>query len=195
MSKMGNAAGRPDDVELTERILAETRVQLATDGYAGLRIDRVVRAVGCGKSAVYRRFPNKAELAAAALLDRMPLSAEPDTGDVRADLLAHALQNQELQAQAESRSLALVLFSPEVFPLIWQNFFVHRRDAGRRILNRAVARGEMPADVSVDILLDSIAGLTLYRQTVKGHVVSVDEYRAVIDALVLNPPRRNAAAT
>lgn len=195
MSKTGTAAGRPTDAELTQRILAETRTQLAEEGYAALRIDRIVKAVGCGKSAVYRRYPSKLELAAAALLEMMSPGNEPDTGDVSDDLLAHALQNQELQSHPESRALALVVFSPEIFPLIWDSFLVRRRDAGLNILHRAIARGEVPADVASDIILDTIAGLTFYHQSVKGHVVTPDEYRAVIEALIHRPPRRNVAAT
>lgn len=180
--------GRPTDEELTERILTETRTQLVRDGYAGLKIDRIVRAVGCGKSAVYRRHPDKASLVAAAIVHVAALGEVPDTGSVREDLLLHAQQNQETQSSSESRAIGLVLFDPEVFPLIWERFLSHRRDAGVRILERAIARGELPSDAALDIILDTVAGLTLYHQTVKGHRVTAEHYRAVIDALIRTPP-------
>ncbi|MDA4895252.1 MULTISPECIES: TetR/AcrR family transcriptional regulator [Microbacterium] len=188
MPQNSDAMGRPTDEELTERILTETRDQLARDGYAGLRIDRIVRAVGCGKSAVYRRYPDKASLVAAAVIHVSALGEIPDTGSVREDLLRHAMQNQRTQSQSPSRMIGLVLFDPEVFPLIWEGFLSHRRDAGVLILDRAIARGELPSNTARDIILDAIAGLTLYHQTVKGHRVSPDDYRGVIDALIRTPP-------
>ncbi|MDR6868777.1 AcrR family transcriptional regulator [Microbacterium resistens] len=188
MSKTGDAMGRPADEELTARILATTREMLVRDGYAGLRIDRVVREVGCGKSAVYRRYPDKAALVAAAVVDVAALGTPPDTGSVRDDLLTHALQNQSTQSESGTRTIGLVLFDPDVFPLIWESFLTQRRDIGIRILERGIARGELPEDAALDIILDTVAGLTLYHQTVKGHHLTPDDYRGVIDALIRTPP-------
>ncbi|MBS1906715.1 MAG: TetR/AcrR family transcriptional regulator [Actinobacteria bacterium] len=193
MTETRDAIGRPTDEELTARILAETREQLLRDGYAGLKIDRIVRAVGCGKSAVYRRYTDKAALVTAAIVHVTILGDVPDTGSVRDDLLVHAQQNQETQSGSLSGTIGLVLFDPDVFPLVWEQFLVHRRDAGRLILDRAIARGELPADTAKDIILDTVAGLTLYHQTVKGRALSPDDYRGVIDALIRTPPRRTAA--
>lgn len=180
--------GRPADEELTARILSTTREMLIRDGYAGLKIDRVVREVGCGKSAVYRRYPDKAALVAAAVIDVVALGTPPDTGSVREDLLVHVLQNQATQSESGTRAIGLVLFDPEVFPLIWESFLIRRRDIGIALLERGIARGELPEDAALDIILDTVAGLTLYHQTVKGHPLTPDDYRGVIDALVRTPP-------
>jgi len=195
MATKHEAIGRPADEELTARILDETRSQLIENGYAGLKIDRIVRAVGCGKSAVYRRYPDKAELVAAAILHVAELGQPPDTGSVREDLLIHAQQNQRTQSDSGTRAIGLVLFDPDVFPLVWDRFLSHRRDAGVNILERAIARGELPPNAALDIILDSIAGLTLYRRTVKGHTIALDDYRGVIDAFILHPPLRTTTET
>ncbi len=87
MTTLRETLGRPRDTDLNRRILDETRIQLVRDGYAGLGIERIVNAVGCGKSALYRRYPDKAELVAATVIDAVGTTTEPDTGTLRGDLL------------------------------------------------------------------------------------------------------------
>ena len=116
MSTLGYSSGRPTDEELTARILDTTRTVLIRDGYASLKIEHVVREAGCGKSAVYRRYPNKAELVAAAVLDVVWSGETADTGSVREDLLIHTKQNQATQSYSEGRAVGRVLFDPDVFP-------------------------------------------------------------------------------
>ena len=82
------------------------------------------------------------------------------------------------------------MFEPDVFPLLWESFFQHRRQQGVDIIDRAIARGQLPRDVHHDVLLDTLAGLTLYRQSVKRIHIDPRHYVDIIDALVTHPPRR-----
>ena len=177
------------DEALTTRILAVTREQLVRDGYAGLKLDRVIREAGCGKSALYRRYPTKAELVVAAMLDVVSLGEVPDTGSAVEDLVAHAIYNHELQAQHGTRITALVLFDAEVSPLAWDRWLSLRHQAARTILERAIARGELAEDADCDMIIDTVAGLTLFRSTVKGRPLTEQHYRSIISALLADPPR------
>ncbi len=186
------APGRPADEELTARILQVAGDLLQEHGFAALRIEHVARAAQCGKAAIYRRYRDKAELVAALIRSRVAVGEAPDTGDVRADLLAHARQNQRNQdggGLVAGRAMQ-AMFEPEVFPILWDSFFRARRDQGAQIISRAIRRGELPGDVDPDVILDTIAGLTLYRQSVKGIRIDERHYRTVIDALLAHPPRR-----
>lgn len=183
--------GRPTDEDLTRRILEAAGGLLGERGYAALSVEKVAKAVGCGKAAIYRRYPDKGALVAAVLQSRVELGATPDTGDVRTDLLEHALQNQRNQELSPERVHGMrAMIEPGVFPAMWEGFFKHRRAQGIEIIDRAIARGELPADVHHDILLDTIAGLTLYRQSVKRIQIDERHYVDIIDALVTRPPRR-----
>lgn len=183
--------GRPTDEDLTRRILAAAADLLGTHGYQQLSVERVAKTVGCGKTAIYRRYPDKGALVAATLRAQVEVGQAPDHGDVRADLLEHALQNQRnQQLSPQQRNGLQAMFEPDVFPALWESFFRHRRQQGVDIIDRAVARGELPADVHHDILLDTIAGLTLYRQSVKRIHLDQRHYVDIIDALVTTPPRR-----
>lgn len=183
--------GRPTDEDLTRRILGTAGRLLGEYGYAGLSVEKVAKAVGCGKTAIYRRYADKGALVAAVVRSQVELGATPDSGDVRADLLEHARQNQRNQELSPERVHGMrAMFEPDVFPALWEGFFKHRREQGIEIIDRAIARGELPADVHHDIILDTIAGLTLYRQSVKRIHIDERHYVDIIDALVTRPPRR-----
>ncbi|MGB4779032.1 TetR/AcrR family transcriptional regulator [Microbacterium sp.] len=189
--------GRPTDEDLTRRILDATAELLYEQGYAALRIEQVARAAQCGKAAIYRRYGDKVGLVVATVRSRVALGDMPDTGNTADDLLQHALQNQRNQsdnALGLGRAMQ-AMFEPDVFPILWTEFFQQRREQGAQIIARAVARGELPDDVDPDVILDAIAGLTLYRQAVKGIRIDEHHYRAVIDALLSHPPRRLPAET
>ncbi len=64
--------GRPLDAELTARVLAAVRADLDEFGFMNLRIEKIAADLGCGKTAIYRRWPTKPALAAAAILDASP---------------------------------------------------------------------------------------------------------------------------
>lgn len=183
--------GRPADEDLTRRILASAGELLGRHGYQGLSVERVAKAVGCGKTAIYRRYPDKGVLVAAVLRAQVDIGDMPDNGSVRADLLEHVLQNQRNQEISPEQSHGLrAMFEPDVFPTLWESFFQHRRRQGIAIIDRAISRGELPEDVHHDILLDTIAGLTLYRQSVKRIHIDQRHYVDIIDALINTPPRR-----
>ncbi|OYC95387.1 TetR/AcrR family transcriptional regulator [Microbacterium sp. Yaish 1] len=191
MTPQTEKPGRPTDEDLTRRILVTAAELLGTHGYQQLSVEQVARAVGCGKTAIYRRYSDKGALVAAVLLSQVEVGAMPDHGDVRADLLEHALQNQRNQVLSpEQRNGLRAMFEPDVFTLLWDTFFQHRRQQGIEIIDRAIARGDLPEDVDHDILLDTIAGLTLYRQSVKRIHIDERHYVDIIDALVTHPPRR-----
>jgi AcrR family transcriptional regulator len=73
---------------LEEAILRAAAEELRGSGYAGMTMDRVARRAGTNKNAIYRRWPHRAALGAAAYrhlaADREPA---PDTGSLRGDAL------------------------------------------------------------------------------------------------------------
>ncbi len=193
--RTSSAAGRPRDAHLTDEILTHTIVALRAGGYVGVRIERIASAVGCGKPAIYRRWPTKAALVTAALERAGSPGALPDTGDVAEDLAIHVGQSvanysAEYDSRAPSGECALwaVLVEPEVRDLMWEGALATRRQNGLRILERAIERGELPSGTDKNMVLDLLAGLTMYRWTVRDLPMAPAEYRAAISALVSSPP-------
>ena len=195
-------AGRPVDVELTQRILDATVALLLETGYAGLRIDTVARRAECGKPAVYRRYRCKSELVAAAVLSVTEVSPEPDTGSIVEDLVEHAMVNRRNSANlisSDPDSVGLTAaFDPEVFGILWERCFRDRHRRGVNLIKRGIARGQIDRRADADAIIDAVAGFTLYRQTVKHIEIVPQHYRDLITALVAHPPLRgegNAQAT
>ncbi|GAA1796691.1 TetR/AcrR family transcriptional regulator [Brevibacterium celere] len=187
--------GRPLDPELTDRVLAAVRAEVAEHGFMNLRIESIATTVGCGKTAIYRRWPTKPELVAAAILDTLELGEMPDTGDVVDDLVAHAWQNIEnfrrsLGVRTHGNGLLLAMFNMDVIPLISADFMEERHARGRAILARAVDRGQMSAALDHDLILDALAGLTLFTMTLRTEspppddAALTDRYRTLARSLV-----------
>ena len=87
-ARAGPKPGRPRDPEVDRAILQATLKLLTDRGYAGMSIEGVASAAGVGKTAIYRRFPSKAELAAAAIGSlRESWGPLPDTGSARSDIV------------------------------------------------------------------------------------------------------------
>lgn len=190
--------GRPLDDELTARVLRYVRESLEDEGFTHLRIERAASAVGCGKTAIYRRWRTKAELAAAAILDGIELGESPDTGDVVEDLLIHAWRHLEnfRRPQARERDhngILLALFDVEVLPLISERYMQRRHEMGRKLIETAITRGEISAAIDVDLVLDAIAGFTLFRLAVKPDAKAATDaelrasYRTLIRSLLTIP--------
>jgi AcrR family transcriptional regulator len=74
--------GRSRDRSIDERILAAARRQLSALGYEGMSIAAVAQEAGTTRQALYRRWPDKAELASDAVAS---ISDEPSGATVTQD--------------------------------------------------------------------------------------------------------------
>src|ERR671921_1236329 len=154
--------GRPRDPTLDARILDEVLVLLASHGYAGLRLDELASRSGVAKTTILRRWPSKAAVAAAGV-ERLALQSVdvPDSGTLRGDL--HALLHGAVdtfvrgRGQFVPRLLREAGHHPEITDLL--DAVLHpRRQGYRRVLARAVARGELDPSVDQELLIDMLIG-------------------------------------
>src|SRR3954452_9261807 len=85
------AAGRSRklDGEREQAILRAAFDLLGETGYQGLRVDAVAARARASQATLYRHWPTKAGLVADAVLDcKATVEDSPDTGNLRADLVA-----------------------------------------------------------------------------------------------------------
>ena len=80
--------GRPRDHALDESILRAARELLAEVGFDALSMLSVAQRAGTTRPAIYRRYPDKATLAIAAIASLADAIAPAGTGDHLADLTA-----------------------------------------------------------------------------------------------------------
>lgn len=152
--------GRPRDPACDAAILQATLDVFAEHGYAGVSIDRVAGRAGVGKATIYRRYSSKAELVVEAV--RCGAHVDdwlPDTGDLRADLtsmmqpLIDRLRGDDAQLLT---TFALErLRNPELGEQFDRLVIGKKREHLRHLVASAIARGDLPADVDVDLIAEA----------------------------------------
>ena len=156
------ARGRPRDAALDDRILEQVVALLGSRGYSGLTLDELAARSGVAKTTVLRRWPSKAAVAAAGV-ERLALQSVdvPDSGTLHDDL--HALLQGAMETFARGRGqfvprlLREAGHHPEITDLL--DAVLHtRRQAYRRVLARAVARGELDPSVDQELFIDMLIG-------------------------------------
>jgi AcrR family transcriptional regulator len=154
--------GRPRDRALDDRILDQLLALLGSHGYAGLTLDELAARSGVAKTTILRRWPSKAAVAAAGV-ERVALQSVdvPDSGTLRGDL--HALLHGAVdtfvrgRGQFVPRLLREAGHHPEIADLLFT--VIHtRRQAYRRVLALAIARGELAPSGDHELLIDLLIG-------------------------------------
>lgn len=160
--------GRPRSERAKAAILAAASEILEAEGLREMSVDAVAARAGVSKATIYRWWDSKADLALDTFLnDARRELAPPDTGSFARDLrargrtiaraygrspLGSALAHLIGEAQADS-DLARELRERVIAPL---------REGSRDIFRRAIARGEIPKDTPVDVVIDMLVGPIYY---------------------------------
>ena len=135
-----------------------TLVDVGLDGFA---VEEVAARAGVAKTTVYRRWRTRENLIADAVTansdQQIPI---PDTGSVQGDLVALALQVRDALTNPAARRLmtALAAGSQAELASLSERFWAARLAAARPIVERAVARDELHADVDPDDLIIRVVG-------------------------------------
>jgi len=142
-----------------------------------------------GKASIYRRWPSRGALAIDATLGDY-LAGQPtrDTGGLEGDLLATARDwIRTVKRQPWGRTLkgliAEVLHDPSLAGA-WRERFVERvRQPRRPIVERAVARGEVPTGSDPELIMDLLYG-PLYHRYLNGHLPLDDSFAKGVARMV-----------
>jgi AcrR family transcriptional regulator len=144
-------ARRRRGAELEDALLDAAWQELQDVGYSALTYDAVAARGGTSKPVLYRRWPSKADLVVAAmhhagLFARREL---PDTGSLREDVLTALRNFNESRAgfiTAISVYMANIASDTGLSPAeLRDRLLGERAGSGAVLLDRAVARGEVPA--------------------------------------------------
>jgi AcrR family transcriptional regulator len=170
MKTKKRAAGRvkplrsaPRGAAVVGAVIRATFEELAEVGYGGLSIDDVARRAGVNKTTVYRRWPTKQDLVTAALL-ALPEEyfTMPNTGTLRGDLTEIARRIACIFQAVEGRAMMRILFFEGRLTQLTHveaHFESKRQATGMpAILNRAIARGELPRGFDQQMLDEVLFG-------------------------------------
>ncbi len=184
--------GRPRSEKAQKAILAAAIELLLEHGLHAMSMDAVAERAGVSKATIYRWWPSKELLALDALATEWEVTAPAatrDTGSLRGDLLARLRPwLRQLRDKPYGRVVAGLVATAqadaEFAELYIERFVRPRRDAMRPVLLRAVGRGEIPANMDLEVALDLIYG-PIYHRMLHGHAPLDERFaRNLVDSII-----------
>ena len=167
--------GRPRSEARKQAILQAAFELLGERGLAATSMDAVAERAGVSKATIYRWWDSKELLALDALYAAWdtagPVTRE--TGSLRAEMLALVRPWVRMVAAGPSARILTALLAeaqndPEFGRAYRAHFVEPRRDQARAVFSRAIARGEIPDGVDVEVAIDLLWG-PLYHRLFHGH--------------------------
>lgn len=153
---------------IVARVLDAAIRELSQAGYRALRVEDVAARAGVNKTTVYRRWPTKADLVRDALVATKASFAHemPQTGALRTDLIAIARTFVAHASDPLGRSLVRMFAAessdPEVIALA-RSLRDRNESPPRRLIEAAVARGELVSGVDHTVMLHALIGALHHR--------------------------------
>ncbi len=161
--------------ELERAILTATLELVGERGYAALPVDAVAERAGAARSVLYRRWPDKPHLVAAALEHaKAGLVPEERTGELKEDLRAVIHNVADLLAGPLGAACVAIYSDrgalPELQEAAERAGFGPRRRAVERVLDRAVADGELDPAVLTSEAVHASTACLLFHQIEGDHL-------------------------
>jgi AcrR family transcriptional regulator len=155
--------GRPRSEHARLAILRSTIKLLQENGFSEFTIEAVADRAAVGKATVYRWWPNKGALIADAFASSVtPELHFPDTGSIDKDMSQQMRQLIKVFSGQQGKIVSAILGAgqsdPELIEAFRERFMMPRRREAYSTLRRAIVRGELPGDIDLDLLLDSLYG-------------------------------------
>jgi AcrR family transcriptional regulator len=182
---------RRRDRVLIDAIHAATLAELTDNGYAGLSIDRVAKRARTSKAAIYRRWPSRADLVAAAIRHASETGPDmtPDTGHVRADLFAVLRVAADRLAgpfgEAARGLITETLADPEATRTARDHLESERNRMITTVLQRAVERGQVGPQALTPQLISLAPALVSHHFLLHGAPIPDQTINDILDHVVM----------
>ena len=185
--------GRKRDHTRDPEILDAALEVLAETGYDGMTIDMVAARAKAGKATLYRRWASKSELVLDAVAcmksTDVDLASPPDTGTLRGDLVAlvktPTIRESERKLKVMAGIVSMIARDPDLAAAAQEALVEPRAAANRIIFQRAIDRGEIPADVDIDRLCLIGPAMVAYRTLMLRKPVDREFMIGNIDRIIL----------
>ncbi|HEX6878045.1 MAG TPA: TetR/AcrR family transcriptional regulator [Nocardioidaceae bacterium] len=184
--------------EREAEILDATLTLLASVGYDRLTMDAVAAEARASKATLYRRWSSKPALVVDALLRTKEALQAPvvDTGSLREDLMQMACVHGGLTDARSAQVMAGVVTAIQRDPEFAEEFrtrvIAPKIAVIRGIFERARTRGEITADLDLDLLAPALPGIILHRSFVLGFPPDEQTVARVVDEIILPAATRPA---
>jgi Transcriptional regulator len=174
-----------------EAILLAALSLLSEVGYDQLTIEAIAERAHASKATIYRRWPGKAGLVAAAVrrYAGTPVTPPPDGASLRDDLVA-VLLNLRASLTGQDSALLLGLLvamrrDPDLAHAVRRHVLDHKREVFAAVIARAVARGEVPETTDHALLAEITSAVLLSRLLVTGEPLDDRFLHTLVDSVLL----------
>jgi AcrR family transcriptional regulator len=185
--------GRKRDPSRDAEILDAALSVLAEEGYEGMTIDMVAARAKAGKATVYRRWSSKEELVidAVACMKQADLDPKnlPDTGTLRGDLLAmikpRTIEESDRKLKVMAGLMSMISRDPDLAAAANEAIIAPRIAINVLFFERAIARGEIPADSDVAVLAQISQSMVSYRAIMERKPITPEYLRSIVTGIIL----------
>ncbi len=160
-------------------------------GYDRLTFDAVAAAARASKATLYRRWPHKRDLVidAVGLFMGCPAERDPETGSLRADLIAQACAVGGLDDAVVMETWAAILpvihRDLELADGLRSRFIEPKLVATRALFRNAQQRGEVGPDADLDTLVSILPALSFHESMLAGQRPGPERIAQLVDTVVL----------
>ncbi|MFE0374119.1 TetR/AcrR family transcriptional regulator C-terminal ligand-binding domain-containing protein [Streptomyces inhibens] len=161
-----------------EAVLTAVFKELGRGGFAALTMEKVAQRSGIHVATLYRRWRCIERLVCELLTDLSSDVPLPDTGTLPGDLRALARSISAFYGDARMRRLIEAVVSaaardPQAATVL-RSFFGERMALAGRMVQRAVERGELPADTDPEQVMSALGAPFYYRILIARRPVDQD---------------------
>lgn len=158
-------------------VISAVIARLGEGGVAGLTVEAIAARAGVNKTTIYRRWPTLEGLVSDALLDRASAAVPiPDTGSFRGDLRQLADEVAGTITSPVGRALVNAVWVATALPgqadaplgTLRREFWAARFSRAGVIVERAIARGEVGAQMDADAVLETLIAPLYFRVFISG---------------------------
>lgn len=176
--------------EREDEILDACVELLIEAGYDRLTMDAVAKKARASKATLYRRWESKASLVVEALIraKQSPHIGDHDTGSLRGDLLSTFCGHEginESATQVMGSVITALSTDPEFAEQFREKFIAPKIAITSAIYARAQARGEIAADIDLEMIGPALAGILLHRTFILGVPPDDATIERVVDHVIL----------
>ncbi len=141
--------------EVDEAIISSTLAVIADRGIEGFSVEEVASRASVAKATIYRRYADRNELINSALEtlnDDLPaIDKQASTATVLVDMLEWVRTSRTSGAELLPRIFAQAKSNPQLFQLCHDRVILPRWQRVQEALRLGIERGELSADVDVEI--------------------------------------------
>lgn len=179
------AIGRPRSQKLDQAIFSVANDQFVQQSFDAVTMEQLAAKAGVSKTTLYRRWPNKFDLALAVLMQVIEQKKLRFSGNDFETHLKANLKGLRGLLTSDYASLIMALItrcqSDHDFRIrFYQSFLQPVQAIGDHDLQKAKALGQVRLDADPDLLFDQLFGLFFYRLLIAHRPITDEDINTIV---------------